>query len=76
MTLPFRLSPTRLGTSSRDRSRGLGDDMGLPVVEKNSQHIGSWHSADAAVAEVQTEEIDVRGMLVLVEGFEPPLYRF
>jgi hypothetical protein len=28
------------------------------------------------VAEIQTEEVGVRGMLVLVEGFEPPLYRF
>lgn len=31
---------------------------------------------DVAVAEVQPQEIDVSGVLVLVEGLEPPLYRF
>jgi hypothetical protein len=73
---PDSAEPDALRRKLRDRSSRFRNDMRLAVVEKDPQHVGSRHSADAAVAEIQTEQVGVRGMLVLVEGFEPPLYRF
>jgi hypothetical protein len=60
----------------RDRVSRFGDDVWLAVVEKDPHDMCPGHSRYAAVTEIQTQKIDVDGMLVLVEGFEPPLGRF
>ena len=54
----------------------FSNDVRLAIIEKNAEHVRPWHSRDATIAKIQTEEINVCGVLVLVEGFEPPLYRF
>ena len=68
--------PDTSGHEQRDRSRRFGDDARRAVVEKDPEKVCLWRSIDVAVAEVQPQEIDVSGVLVLVEGLEPPLYRF
>jgi hypothetical protein len=67
--------PDASGHEQRDRSRRFVDDVRLAVVEKDPEKVSLWRSIDVAVSEIQPEEIDVRRG-VLVEGFEPPLYRF
>jgi hypothetical protein len=58
-------------------SRRFVDAVRLAVIEKDREKVSLWRSIDVAVSEIQPEEKDVsRGVLVLVEGFEPPLYRF
>src|SRR2546426_2814645 len=60
----------------RNRASRFGDDFRLVLVQENPHDIGSWHATDASIAEIETEQVRVRGVLVLVEGFEPPLGRF
>ena len=61
------------------RVQGSSDPIGdrsLILVEEDPEGMRAWHSTDTAIAEVYPEQVRVRGMLVLVEGFEPPLNRF
>ena len=61
------------------RVQGSSDpisDRSLILVEEDPEGMRAWHSTDTAIAEVHPEQVRVRGMLVLVEGFEPPLNRF
>src|SRR5215813_565136 len=68
--------PNASGHEQRNRPRCFINDVRLAVVEKDPKKVGLRRSTNATVAEIQPRQIHVRGVLVLVEGFEPPLYRF
>ena len=59
-----------------DRSLDPLPDLSLFTVEKDPEHICARHSVDVTVTQVDAEQVRVCGVLVLVEGFEPPLDRF
>ena len=59
-----------------DRSLDPRPDLSLFTVEKDPEHICAPHSVDVTVTQVDAEQVRVCGVLVLVEGFEPPLDRF
>ena len=59
-----------------DRLPNSDDRIVLLGIEIDAQHVAASYTSDVAVAQIHSEKVGVRGKLVLVEGFEPPLCPF
>lgn len=68
-----RGSDSTAGKHAGDRSNAILDNSRLMSAEKNSKPARSRVVRDVTIAEIEPQQVGIRGVLVLVEGLEPPL---
>jgi hypothetical protein len=70
------LTNATIGQKASDRVLHARNNVLVPAIQEYSESVRRRHSGDVTIAQVHPEQVCVGLTLVLVEGFEPPLYRF